>query len=254
MLLQDWMSLMEQIAPNELAADFDNVGLVIGTDREEIRSVLVALDCTAAVAEEAVERDVDLVLTHHPLFFEGVKRILPGDPDTAAAYTLIRHGIGLFSAHTNLDAAQGCVNDVLCRLLGLAEVEPLPPDGLGRIGRVQGMTGLFDFSRRTARLLGAQVRFTGDPQSIVRRVCVVGGSWNAGVQQAAVCGADTYVTGELKHDAAIRAQHLGVNCVVAGHYESEAVVLQPLIERLQSLGNGVQYQLALAGRSPFLSA
>ncbi len=254
MLLKDWLAVMEEIAPRALAADFDNVGLLVGTDRTDICQVLVALDCTPAVAREAVERGADLVLTHHPSFFSGVKRILPDDPDTAATFILLRGGVGHFVAHTNLDAATGGVNDVLCGLLGLAEAGPLPPDGLGRVGTLRGMTGLSDFSRRVARALNAPVRFTGDPQAIVRKVCVVGGSGGSELAQAAAAGADTFVTGELKHSAALAAGTLGVNCVVAGHYETEAVVLPNLIERLQAATNGVQYHLALADRSPFLSA
>lgn len=86
---------MQQIAPRELKMDYDNVGLLIGPEKQEIRRVLVALDCTSVTAKEAIEWGADLMLTHHPVFFRGTKRIAPDDPATAGAYMLIRHGIGL---------------------------------------------------------------------------------------------------------------------------------------------------------------
>ena len=90
MKLTEFIAAMEHIAPPGLAMDFDNVGLLLGTDRREITRVLVALDCTPTTAQEAVDWNADLLLTHHPLFLDGAKRILPGDPATAGAYILLR--------------------------------------------------------------------------------------------------------------------------------------------------------------------
>lgn len=114
MKIENFLSVCEAMAPRAMALDFDNPGLLVGPDHDEIHKVLVALDCTEAVAREAVNWGADLVLTHHPMFFSGIKRFTPCDPGTSAAYILARNGIGLFAAHTNLDAAQGGVNDALC--------------------------------------------------------------------------------------------------------------------------------------------
>ena len=105
MKLNDFINVMDGIAPRELAMDWDNPGLLIGTEKQDIKKVLVALDCSMATAKEAAEWGADLMLTHHPVFFRAVKHILPDDPETAAPYILLRNGIGLFAAHTNLDAA-----------------------------------------------------------------------------------------------------------------------------------------------------
>jgi dinuclear metal center YbgI/SA1388 family protein len=132
MKIDEFIAVMEGFAPSSLAMEYDNVGLLIGTKRQEIQNVLVALDCTEKVAEEAAATGVDLVLTHHPVFFKGIKRILLDDPETAAAYTLIQNGIALYAAQTNLDAASGGVNDVLAEKLGLTNIRPLPPENLGK--------------------------------------------------------------------------------------------------------------------------
>ena len=130
MKLHDFLETMEQIAPAALALDFDNAGLLIGPEKEDIRKVFIALDCSLDTAREAIQWGADLLLTHHPVFFGGIKHILPRDPDTAAPWLLLRHGIGLFAAHTNLDAARGGVNDCLCAALGIQDTVPLPPDNM----------------------------------------------------------------------------------------------------------------------------
>ena len=105
MELRAFCACMERIAPRALALDFDNVGLLVEPDHTEIKRVLLALDCTTVTAQEAVDLGADLLITHHPQFFHGVKSIGFSSPVTGAAAILLRHGIGHFAAHTNLDAA-----------------------------------------------------------------------------------------------------------------------------------------------------
>lgn len=260
MKLADFNTMLEVIAPAALAQEYDNVGLLIGTERE-INRVLVALDCSLPVAEEAVREDVDLVLTHHPLFFHGVKRISPTDPETAAAYRLIRHGIGMFAAHTNLDAAKGGVNDALAEALGIEGSRPLTGDGLGRVGLLPGPTPLSEFVRECEQVFGIAVRYAGDPNRMIRRVGLCGGAGGEFAAAAADMGCDVYLTGEMKHHEAIDALARGIALIEAGHYQTEAVVLEPLIERLQNAErwithlqnpvNSVQYILSRAETAPW---
>ena len=251
MRMHDFLAAMERIAPEELAAEFDNPGLLVEPDHDEINRVLVALDCTKAVAEEAVEWGADLVLTHHPLFFHPVKHMAYSDPATAAACVLLRHGIGLFAAHTNLDAARGGVNDTLCELLGVRDTIPFD-EGIGRVGTLKEPESLEQFSQRAEAQLGAKVLVSGELTRQVRHIAVLGGSGGSSVLPASVEGADVLLTGELKHSDAIDAATLGLALVVAGHYETECVVLPPLIKRLQNECFGVQYQLSRVDGSPFV--
>ena len=243
MKLNDFIAAMETIAPKELACPWDNPGLLIGTEKSEISKVLVALDCSVYTAKEAVEWGADMLLTHHPVFFGGVKRIAPDDPDTAGAYTLIRHGIGLFAAHTNLDSAEGGVNDCLAEALGLGGIEKLPPEEMGRIGLLPAPVPFIDFARMAEEKLCTRVRITGDNDAPVMRVAMVGGSAADELFAAKAAGADVFVTGEMKHHLALQAAAMGLCIVEAGHYETEKVVLRPLIGRLQALTNDVQYKL-----------
>lgn len=250
MLLKDWIGDMERVAPPELAMEWDNIGLLVSPVNTEIRTVLVALDCTVAVAEEAATIGAQLVLTHHPVLFTGTKRMLSDDPVTAAVYRLIRHGIGLYAAHTNLDAAQGGVNDALAACLGLSDVKPLPPDDLGRVGILSEPLPLSAMASHVERELSCTALATGDPQRMVRRVALVGGSGGEDISAAVAAGADVLVTGECRHHQALEAMELGLALLACGHYETERVVLKPLIARLQACQNDVQYRLAHAETAP----
>ena len=253
MKLNEFVALMERIAPPQLAIADDNVGLLVGPDHDEVRHVLVALDLTVRVAHEAAAIGADLVLTHHPQFFRGVKRMLPDHPDTAAAYALIRHGIGHYAAHTNFDAAIGGVNDVLTALLDLCDIVPLPPENLGRVGSLKTPLRLAEFAKIAQKKLGDNVRFCGDPDARVSLVAVVGGGGDSELESVKNAGADTFVTGEIRHHRALAAAVLGINVVTAGHYETEHAAMPPLIARLQSESNDVQYSLAHSEASPFCS-
>ncbi len=241
--------MLSNAAPPHLALEFDNVGLLIGTNRQDIKKVLVALDCTVDTAREAIDFGADLLLTHHPIFFDPVNRILPDAPQTAAAYMLIQAGIAHFAAHTNLDAAQGGVNDCLAKRLGLEEVSELPPEGLGRIGSLKKPTTLSEFAILVKQNLSTAVRICGKDNSLLHRVAVIGGSGGSELQNAFDAGADVLVTGEIKHSQALTAKYLNLNIIEAGHYETERVVLLPLIDRLQSWSDDVQYKLTLSETS-----
>ena len=243
MKLEAFIEVMNTLAPPESALGFDNCGLIVGTEKSDIHRVLVALDCTTAVAEEAAELSCDLVLTHHPLMLGAIKRILPDDPTSAAVYRLIRSGIGLFAAHTNLDAADGGVNTELCALLEIENAIAVPPENIMRVGDLREPMALDEFARLLEKKLGTVAMISGEDR-IVRRVAVMGGSGGGDCALAKAYGADCYVTGECKHSQAIEAGVMGLAVIAAGHYETENPVLLPLMEYLNSNTHGVEFILS----------
>lgn len=250
MKLTTFCERMESIAPRSLALDYDNVGLLIEPDHGDIRRILVALDLTTVVAKEAIAQKCDLILTHHPIFWDPVKSFSPIAHETSAAYLLIRHGIGHFAAHTNLDACDGGVNDVLAGLLSLGDIRPLPPENLGRIGTLSSPMRFDAFAALCNDILHTHGRFVGDPDRMIRSVALIGGSGGSDVAYVSEAGCDAFVTGEMKHNQALLAEHLGVCCCVMGHYETEFPVLKLLISRLQTDENDVQYLLTQTGGAP----
>ncbi len=253
MKLADFTAVMNRLAPPETALGFDNCGLLIGAEKSEVRRVLVALDCTCAVADEAAELECDLVLTHHPLIFNALKRILPNDPASAAVYKLIRSGIALFAAHTNLDAAEGGVNTELCRLLGIENAYAVPPENIMRVGELAEPVELDDFARLVEKKLGAVAHISGENR-LVRRVAVMGGSGGGDCALAKAYGADCYVTGECKHSQAIEAGVMGLAVITAGHYETENPVLRPLAEYLKANTEGVEIIISSRNTPVFRTA
>ncbi|MDD3919844.1 MAG: Nif3-like dinuclear metal center hexameric protein [Eubacteriales bacterium] len=258
------LAVLEETAPIGLAEKWDNPGLLISPEREDIKKVLVALDATPAVAKEAAACGADMVLTHHPLFFSPVKHVLRDDPQTAAAWALIRNGIGLFAAHTNLDTAISGVNDALAGILGLADVRPLlMPDAplteetvsIGRVGMLPSAMPLADFAAFVGERLHTRACYAGDGKRAVQRVALLGGSGGDFLPQAKAAGADVLVTGEAKHHEGLAAEVLQIGLVVAGHYETEQIVLSAWIEglqkRLKAIECKVDFVISQAGTPPF---
>lgn len=253
MHLNAFCAKTESIAPKALALEYDNVGLLIAPDHDDIRKVLVALDLTVPVAQEAIDGEYDLVLTHHPIFWDPVKSFSSTAHETAAAYLLVRHGIGHFAAHTNLDACAGGVNDVLAELLLLQDVRPLPPENLGRMGVLSSPMHFSEFAELCKDKLHTAGRFVGNFDRMIRTVAVIGGSGGSDVAFVKEAGCDVFVTGEMKHNQALLAEYFELNCCVMGHYETEFPVLKPLISRLQTGENDVQYDLTHTGCEPMRS-
>ena len=264
MELSALIQALEGFAPRSLAEPWDNPGLLIEPEATDIQKILVALDATPAVAEEAAAVGAQLVLTHHHLFFKPVQRIHHSAPDTAAAWRLVRHGIGLYAAHTNLDTAKGGVNDALASLLGLENIvdlkEPGTPSdlpGLGRIGDLPSPMTLTAFAKQAGELLGTCTRICGHGDTHLCKAAVVGGSGGDFYALAKAAGADVLVTGEAKHDQALSAEAANMCLIVAGHYETERPVLEPWIKGLQERLSGVQckveFIMAKAQHSPLYS-
>ena len=252
MELKEFCAVMDGIAPRALALDFDNVGLLVEPDHTEIKKVLLALDCTTATAREAVDLGADLLVTHHPQFFHGVKSIGYTSPITGAPALLLRHGIGHFAAHTNLDAASGGVNDTLAALLELSDVTPIPPENIGRIGALPRPLKLADLAKRCNRLLDSHGGYAGDPETLVSRVAVLGGAGGGDLEYVQDAGAEAYLTGEAKHSQILEARERKLPLILCGHYETERVVLKSLLDRLQMLAPDVQYTITLREKAPLL--
>jgi dinuclear metal center YbgI/SA1388 family protein len=215
-----------------LAESWDAVGLVCGDLDEPVGRVLFAVDPTTAVVDEVLATGADLLVTHHPLLLTPVHGVPAHDPKGRLVHRLIRAGAGLFVAHTNADRAPDSgVNDALAAVLGLTGTEPLDPSatdpraGLGRVGELPEPMTLRAFAARAAAALPATVggvRAAGDPERVVRRVAVCGGSGGSLLGAAEAAGADVFLTSDLKHHPASDAGEVAgpALCDVA-HYASE---------------------------------
>lgn len=229
--LAQLVAAIETAYPPALAESWDAVGLVCGDPAEPVRRVLVCVDPVEATVAEAIERDAQLIVAHHPLLLRGVHGVPASTPKGSLVHTMIRGGIALLCAHTNADSASPGVSDALAAALGLRVLRPLRanPDGvtgIGRIGELPEPQPLRAFTQRVADALpatAAGVRAAGDPDRLIRTVAVSGGAGDGYLGDATDAGADAFVTADLRHHPA--SEHLAGGAVPAlvdvAHWASE---------------------------------
>ena len=337
--VQDLYNAMDDMAPFSLTMDFDNTGLLVGDRDAEVTGVVMALDCTMGVLEEAEKQGANVVITHHPIIFRGIKSVTAD----SIVYHAIRKGINVISAHTNLDIAQGGVNDCLADRLKLSDLTGLtvtqdtpfhkitvfvphshsekvyeamtaagagtlapysgcayfidgtgtflPEEGahpflgtpgqreitpevriemvcpvgktgavvkamkeahpyevpaydimedkglsetqwLGRIGTLEKACEPEELAAHVKKCLGGVVRYTKG-KSPVQKVAICGGAGDSELGTALRSGADALITGEVKHHIFLEAVQAGITLIEAGHFHTEVVVLEPVMERLK---------------------
>lgn len=233
--LYDWL---DNLAPFDSAEDYDNSGLITGRMDQPVTNILMALDCTEQVIEEAAERNANVLITHHPLLFHPRRNLREEDWEGRLLCGLVRNRIALISAHTSLDRAKGGVNDVLARRLGLKGVQGT--DYL-RLGSLPGTMTAKDLQAFCALTLGAPVRLYGSPDAPVSVLAVGSGAFSGGWKLAKE--AQAYLTGEVKHNDAMEAVGSGMVLLEAGHYATEAPVMDELARSLQNAIHKVQWKV-----------
>ena len=223
-----------ELAPLSLQMEFDNSGFQIGRLQAPVSKVLLALDVTDGVVEEAIRLGTELIISHHPLIFHAPQSISDNDPGTERLLKLAEYRIAVISMHTNLDIAAGGVNDVLIRLLGAEPEEgvALDADGCGRIGSLTQPMPMERFLLLCKeRLSTAGLRYY-DAGKPVSKLAVMGGSGGDCVDEAFKLGCDTYVTADVKYHEFLRAEELGINLIDGDHFCTETPVIPALRERL----------------------
>ncbi len=235
----DWLN---SIAPFETAESFDNVGLLIGSRSQAVSSILVALDCTLSVVDEAVGRGANLIISHHPLFYHARKHLREEDPEARVICALIRNHISLLSAHTNLDRAPRGINDTLGNLFSLQSMQG---EGYLRCGRLPTPLPASELTAAASRLLHAPVRLYGPKDACVETLAVGSGAYGEGYEEAKRLGAQAFLTGEVHHHEAVAAAMEGIILLEAGHYATEAPGMWALAEGLQTALNGLQYNVVV---------
>ena len=220
-------------APRELAESWDNVGLLVGDPEAAVERVLAALDITPQVAEEALERGCQLIVAHHPVMncaWHPVQTVRADNRQGRTLTALLRGGVAAICMHTNLDAAEGGVNDILAEKLGLTQPEMLTEEKIGRIGTLKCEIPLVEFTHSVIELLGCNGLRYVDAGRPVHRVAVGGGACGCYIPQAVAAGCDTFVTSDLKYNDFLDTE--GLNLIDAGHFPTENVVCPALRDRL----------------------
>lgn len=222
-----------ELAPREGAMDWDNVGHLLGDPDSQVSRVLVALDITEDVADEALAHGCELIVAHHPVMncrWLPVQSVRSDTPQGHLLLKLLRNGVSAICMHTNLDVAWGGVNDILAEKLKLVDPGPLCDNGLGRVGRLEEPMDLADFVRFVSRSLGCNgVRYAGAGKPVCR-VAVGGGACGDFEDDAIRAGCDTFVTADLIYHQFLDAKGKGINLIDAGHFPTEDPVCEKLVQ------------------------
>lgn len=234
--VQNIVKLLEYMAPAELAESWDNVGLLCGNHTHEVTGVLCALDITEAVVEEAIQKEANVIVAHHPVIFTSISSVTADTATGRILQAAIKHDISLICMHTNADCAKGGVNDALAAALFLTGVENMKAgenEMLGRVGNLSDEMEPERFAFYVKECLGAGgVRFCNGGKPI-KRVAVGGGACGKMMDDAQNKGADAFVIGDCSYDLMQRAQTLGLTLVDAGHFSTENPIAQVFAERIK---------------------
>lgn len=234
MQIADIIQYLDREVHPEYQEGYDNAGFLLGDPASPCTGALIALDLTDAVVDEAIERGLNLIITHHPMIFSGVKRITPTNTLGKLIYKLIRNDISVYSAHTNLDNLSWGVNGILSQVLGMEECRILKPMdgqsdpniGAGMIGRLPYPIPVSAFLEQVKMSLGLPVlRISEIASNVVNTVAICGGAGSFLIGDAISQKADIYLTGDLKYHDFQRAQG-EITLADIGHFESEQFSLQ----------------------------
>lgn len=205
-LLGDLQASFEQMWPIAGAEDWDAPGLVCGSRHKRVSRILLTVDVTSAVIEEAIAGGFDLVLAHHPLLLRGIKTLDEGTAKGSILSRAIRSDVAIYAAHTNADIVARGVSAALSDALELENSVPLSSlagnSGHGRVGNLSVTLTLGELAKRIARVIpstASGVRVSGDYESEVRRVALCGGAGDSFIELAYESAAEVYITSDLRH-------------------------------------------------------
>ncbi len=237
---------INSIAPFDTQEEWDNAGFLIGEFRKEVKKAVLCLDVTKAVAEYAKDVEADLIISHHPVIFNGIKNVKKG----SAVYTCIENDIAVISAHTNFDLAESGINYNLALRLGLNDIKQIDGSFLA-VGNLDYEMSIDDFAQFVSDTLDVSgLRYT-DTEKPVKAIAVGGGACEEYIELA-VQNADCFVTGDMKYHAMLECAENSYAVISAGHYETEHDSFIMLMDKLKALFADVEF-LSANQKNPVLA-
>ena len=247
--VQHIAEVMNRIAPRQLAEDWDNPGLLVGSFDAPVEKIFICLDVNDNVVKNAVEFGAQLIIAHHPIIFRAVKNFRTDLPLGKKLATLIKNDVAVFAAHTNLDSAIGGVNDVLAEKIGLIDVKNFGEEenSLGRIGKLPEKMTAREFAAHVKKSLNAEsVRLIDAGDFQIEKVGLCSGAGSDIISKAKFFGAQAFVTGDVKYHEAQSAIDSKIHVVDAGHFATEFPIVHALAEKLSVEFEKLNYKIKIA--------
>lgn len=259
MKVKELTNWLDSVYPSDMAEHWDNVGLLVGDDDAEVTHVFLALDLTETTLEEAVRAGADMIITHHPMIFEGQKKINNHSFTGCRILKLIRNGIQYYAMHTNYDVLG--MAELSADYLKLTDREVLSVteetkdgcEGFGRVGMLPEQMTLRecgDFVKKALAL--HDLRVYGNPDCLVQKAAVCTGSGKSMIPDALAKGAQVYVTGDIDHHTGIDAVAAGLPIIDAGHYGTEYIFMETMKKKLSQKFPKLQISCAEI-KSPYIT-
>lgn len=244
--VMDVSNIMEEHVPLKFKEDYDNVGLMVGSNDCKVTSILVALDCTISVINEAIQKNCNLIVTHHPLLFKKPSSITTDTLLGKKIISLIRNDINVYSSHTNLDSIKGGINDIIVGLLDLTNCRTIDPSpcravddkisGIGRIGEISDPITLSELCDKVKMCLNvSHLRFCGNKSKLIKKLAVINGSGQSYLDKAKSMGADCIITGDTTYHYISDFQEEGIAIIDAGHFGTEWAGLEVFAKWLKNV-------------------
>lgn len=243
MTVLDINNFINNIAPFQLSESWDNCGILIGDVEKQVEKCCFCLDITEDIVNEVIKNKVDLIVTHHPLIFSGLKNILSDN----LAYKLIQNDIAVISAHTNLDKALNGINDVLIKKINL---KPLVIDDINlensfiRVGKLEKELSPLEFAELVKQNLNCGCVRLIEGENKIEKVAVVSGSGGDFLNDVINLDVDAFVTGDVKHNILIDALNNGITLIDAGHFETENIIFEDLIKVFKNNFKDIDFYIA----------
>ena len=253
MILQDIINIIESVAPLSYQEDWDNSGLQVGDRNAEVHAALLTVDVTESVVDEAVTLGCDLIVSHHPLLFRGLKQITGSTPQERCVLKAIQHNIAIYSAHTSMDSWLHGVSGKMAENLGVKEYRILSESqdnvGLGVIGQLPEPMCVQEFVAHVAKVFGiasAGLRYVEGKHNQVQKIAICGGAGADLVKEAITQGADAYISADFKYHE-MQAAFGQIAVVDMDHWVSEHFTRE-IFEQL--LSPYIHTHIAKADKSP----
>ena len=227
MIIRDIYNYIDKIAPFQNADKTDNCGLLVGDMNKKVEKILICLDVTNEVVAEAIQKKVDLIISHHPLMYRGVKQVLKPDP----LYALVASGIGFIAAHTNLDVADGGVTDLMLTRLGFPQSDTVI-DFFGKVTNLSAPISASELAEKCKTAFECTVVKYVDGKKPISRIGLCSGGGGDLLEKALELNCDAYICGDLRWDRFVFAYNNELTLIDAGHFHTEDIFCEDLTRRI----------------------
>lgn len=258
-IVKDIIKEMEKLAPPFLKESYDNVGLMVGENNKEVKKVLLALDCTKEVIEEAKENKVDLIITHHPLIFRKPSRIVKEDLQGYKIIELIKNDISLYSSHTNLDSVRGGINEEIVNILGFSNSKIIESSerkgyedcGIGRLVSLDEEIDVEDLIKLVKEKLGITNLRAAIGKEKIKKIAIINGSGQDFFGSATRLGADCIITGDTSYHFVSDYKEMGLSILDAGHFGTEWIVFLKVMKKIEDKFKDIEFIHSKSSRDPY---